>query len=177
MNFTKSIYGVPVHRFGDGTATINQGYTSGGIAIYNPQGINEYLSGSPSVQSMESLNIIVDDSGVVKFTWDPVKKMEILEEYTDIMSFGDIISVFDEKVLQVYSEAENMGIVINKISLSMLPVIMEGSDETVTIPVWDFRGYSYDPANAEQKYEKDAANTATMSFLTINALDGSLVDR
>lgn len=177
LNFTKSVYGMPVYRFGDGTATINQGYTSGGIAIYNPKGINECLSGSPSVQSMESLNIIVDDSGVVKFTWDPVTKMEILEEYTDIMSFTDIISVFDEKVLQVYSEAENMGIVINKISLSTLPVIMEGSDETITIPVWDFRGYSYDPANAEHKAEKDAANTDTMSFLTINALDGSLIDR
>jgi len=173
MWFTNSLNGTPVLHLSNGQKMVNRGTSDGSISV-----AEDMTVGSTFGQSSDSVYVMVDESGVLKVSWDPIlQQTENLNEYTDIMSFEDIVSVFDEMILEVYSQADNLDIVINKISLSMLPVTMEGSDDIITVPVWDFRGYSYDPNDVERKNKLDAWNSDNTSFLTINAIDGSLVDR
>ncbi len=169
LTFKKNIYSMPTIQLSNGVAVLNQRWNNEA---------NETPNISASGQEIESMNIIVDESGVLKFSWRGIMhETEILNEYSDIMNFEDIVSIFDEKILEAYSQVDNIEIVINKISLSMLPVIVEGSDEIITVPVWDFRGYSYDPNDIERKNKVVAGNSSLTSFLTINAIDGTIINR
>ena len=57
-----------------------------------------------------------------------------------------------------------------------MPVETGVGDEMKTIPVWDFIGYHYDAGDMEEK-QKLIDSNVEFSYLTINAADGSLIDR
>lgn len=68
--------------------------------------------------------------------------------------------------------------------------VPNNQNEYIAIPVWDFEGYQVitysddykDFAKGNGGYQLDADNQRTvemegMSYLTINAIDGSIIDR
>ena len=120
----------------------------------------------------------MDEEGVSRVSWDAaLQQTDIIGECTDILSFEQVISVFEDNILELCSSESDLEIVINKISLSMLPVQSEGSDEIIAVPVWDFRGYSYDPNDSEEMQRESEYNADRTSYFTLNALDGSLINR
>jgi hypothetical protein len=51
----------------------------------------------------------------------------------------------------------------------------QNCDTGLLIPVWDFRGYEYVSGDIEGSYLVES--NGYKSFLTINAIDGSIIDR
>ena len=129
----------------------------------------------------EDFTVYVDQTGIIQFSWNlPKTVVEVLDDDVKIMDFDDVIDTFEQKILYtLYMEGnERREIHINIITLSLMPVKKQDSTQTVTVPVWDFRGYYFNPD------DKIWANSGTVknesnffSFLTINAIDGSIISR
>lgn len=130
---------------------------------------------------MEHLSISVDESGVIAFDWSNItQQTEVLDDDVSIISFDKVIEIFEDNIFQkVYRKQKDLGleVVIDKITLSLYPVKMKGSDSFVTVPVWDFRGYCYAKNDEDSEDTLIEANRWFDSYLTINAIDGSIVDR
>lgn len=130
---------------------------------------------------IEHLSISVDESGVIAFNWDnSTQQTEVLDDDVSIISFDEVIEIFENNIFQkVYREQKELGleVVIEKITLSLYPVKMKGSKSFVTVPVYDFVGYCYVQNDADNEDTLIEANRWFDSFLTINAIDGSIVDR
>lgn len=126
---------------------------------------------------IEDMYVSVDESGVIDIYWDNLTECkETLDSDVEIMSFDEIKSVFEKQMpLQVYSENANLEIVIKKVSLTLMPVLMKNSKDMVTVPVWNFLGYHYNPDDMEQKQKTIDANFLC-TYLTINAIDGSVIN-
>lgn len=126
---------------------------------------------------IEKMYVSVDESGVIDIYWDNLTECkETLDSNVEIMSFDEIKSVFEKQMpLQVYSKNANLEIVIKKASLTLMPVLMKNSKDMVTVPVWNFLGYHYNPDDAEQKQKAIDANFLCR-YLTINAIDGSVLN-
>jgi len=131
----------------------------------------------------EKFRIYVDETGIIHFSWDsPKTVVKELDENVEIMDFDQVIETFEQKILYtLYMEGdEQREIHINTISLSLMPVKKQDSTQTVTVPVWDFRGYYFDPNDEVWKNSAAAmgeSGSNYSSFLTINAIDGSIISR
>ena len=54
----------------------------------------------------------------------------------------------------------------------------DGNGESYLLPVWDFIGYIYDADRPQDRDSIVALNAyAAQSLLTVNAIDGSVIDR
>ena len=127
---------------------------------------------------METVCVYVDEGGVIGFNWTNVMKQgEVLDDSLSIMDFDKIIEIADEQLLkQTYKNDGDLEIVISEISLSLMPIEAGEGDKMKTIPVWDFIGYHYDADNMEEKQKMIDLNVE-FSYLTINAVDGSIINR
>ena len=180
LTFYQDIYGLPILPLTNGFKAINRTepkINEQKMLVYEDP-THELLESAPTGVASDSIYATVDEDGVSRLSWDAaLEQTDIVKEYTDILSFEQIISIFEDSILELYGNDRDLEMVINTISLSMLPVKVEGSDEIISIPVWDFRGYSYDPNDAEEKERVAKYNVDRTSYLTINAVDGSLVKR
>ncbi len=154
------------------------------------------IDGAPHLMywDAETIEIIVGDEGVVGFEWRNIGSTpEVKNENVEIMSFEDIKAVATQMLPIKMSdqpgyiiEEDESTAVIDKITLSMMRTVddsalkeaphgneendwqstfLNGADyEQMYIPVWDFYGH----------YEN---STAEISFLTLNAIDGTSIDR
>lgn len=147
------------------------------VAYMHRANILSRQAGYSNNYAIENLCIDVDDSGVIGISWDRFTEFkETLDDDVSIMSFDEIKSVFEKQMpLQVYSENTNLEIVIKKVSLTLMPVLMKNSKDMVTVPVWNFLGYHYNPDDMEQKQKAIDANFLR-TYLTINAIDGSVIN-
>lgn len=72
-------------------------------------------------------------------------------------------------------------LIIDRCSLGLAKVAQKNSDKYMLIPVWDFFGYityEYVAGIAETDENNEITyRQAEYSFLTINAIDGSVIDR
>lgn len=98
------------------------------------------------------------------------------------MPFEKIREIFDKHiVLNGFLEEEAIIINIDNIQLGMMRIDIPNSDEYLAIPVWDFYG-GYIVKNPQ---DTDGMNTEELvytdynyvSFITINALNGGIIDR
>ncbi len=134
----------------------------------------------------EELIISVDDNGIVDFRWRyPVELKDISNSSAVIMPFDDIRQIFKDQIIrQNIWEDESIisqGITINRIELGLVKVLKKDSDGYMLIPAWDFFGsrtikYESKAANTDENNEITFDNYGT-SFLTINAIDGSIINR
>ena len=132
----------------------------------------------------------INDEGILRFSWtNPISYKETLSENIKLLSFEEIQAVFKQQIKNVYlwndeSDVTNRIIVIDNITLGLMRVLQLNSDEYFLIPVWDFFGeeiYQYSE-DANTQYILDNNNQIVekrelISYLTINAIDGSVIDR
>ncbi len=123
----------------------------------------------------EEINFAVDDSGIVEFEWkNPYHIEDQITDHTNMISFEDAKNIF-EKMFFVTSPyavviEEDVTIEINKIVLGLTRVTEQNKrDSGLLVPVWDFFG--------TLTIDGKSSYGVNYSFLTINAIDGSIIDR
>lgn len=88
---------------------------------------------------------------------------EIVTEYTNMKDFESIMDIFKRMILIVHAnvpEGQVRTIKIERVELGLMRILEANSLDTgVVVPAWDF----YDQSGE--------------TYLTINAIDGSIIDR
>ena len=139
----------------------------------------------------ESLIVCVDDSGViyVKLT-EPSREENKIQEGAELIEFKEIMDIFRQQILiqgawNNLVEVKGRTLYIDEITLGYMKIaVPDNPDEFILTPVWDFFGYE------EKEYAEDTYTSLLLdennkyrtrefrhSYLTINAIDGSVIDR
>jgi hypothetical protein len=132
--------------------------------------------------SYETMMFYIDDSGIVAFQWgSPYAVTETLVEDANVKSFGEVMSVF-EKMLPakfVWNTGDNTGeVTISQIRLGLARVTEQNERNTgLLIPVWDFFGTVICTTEFADGMRTETSDDLDSSLLTINAIDGSVIDR
>ena len=131
----------------------------------------------------ENIQIVVNDKGVVGFLWEyPPEILKVLNENVALMPYIEIKKIAKNQLQRTQTADEfelnsNGGKVveINRIVFNMMRVAQkESSDSYYYLPVWDFLGKTVDN---NMETQEDDVPVSEKSFLTINAIDGSIIDR
>lgn len=143
-----------------GDVSFNYNYTD----ISSDMAVDDGKGGKTPIWGTERVTFIVTDEGVVQFEMlNPLEVNEIVTEYTNMKEFESIMDIFKKMILIVHAnvpEGQVRTIEIERIELGLMRVLEPNSlDSGVLIPVWDFYGPSGE------------------TYLTINAIDGSIIDR
>lgn len=127
----------------------------------------------------EKVRIIVDDQGILCLLWNsPYAVNDILTDSSAMKPFSEIQSIFENMmpvVDNIYDTSEQgltCDMYITELRLGLMRVTEKDIGTSgLLIPVWDFMGYTEDSEG--EVYGKDGYN----SQLTINAIDGSIINR
>ena len=144
---------------------------------------------------MDSIFISVGGDGILSFTWfSPSAEPVVKESQTALMSFDEIASIANTMLpVVVVGPKEtslvdldringfdtHMDVEITKVSLTLMRIRDKGSLQGTIVPVWDFWGTWnwYEPREDATESMKKGANYTTQPMLTLNAIDGSVVNR
>lgn len=142
----------------------------------------------------ESLIICIDANGLQSFEWQsPCITAEQVSQNVKLLSIKEIVSSFSQMAFLKHSyisdelnwdEVNEICIYINKIRLSLMRIQI--GDDYYLRPVWDFYGQKkyYDSngniwtngfSEEDQKHIDYVKGKS--AFLTIDAVDGSIIDR
>lgn len=131
----------------------------------------------------EEICFVYTDSGLAGFEWiNPWQVEELSAEAVFLMPFTEIRDIFQEMILKTnldgFSEAgDTMEIRVDEVRLGYMR-IQEAAEEDMVgtlVPVWDFLGGRIcRNAAGEVKYTMD---NGYESLLTVNAMDGTIIDR
>ena len=146
---------------------------------------NENYSGA---WHYEVITLDYTKDGLVYFYWESPHTEPVLQvEDTQLMPFDQIADIFAKMIMvknsdvQVANERNGFDTMrnydITKVKLGLMRIKAKGSfDEGLLVPVWDFWG--------EERWESDSPLVQEVSgeepskiILTINAIDGSMIDR
>ncbi len=130
----------------------------------------------------ERVEVIVDETGVVYFHYvSPYTIQETVTENATLRDFPEITSVFEKMFPITYGYLDEAGtdyslqVEMTEVRLGLMRVTEQNSrDSGLLIPVWDFFGevtvvpYEGEPYNLSGGLD---------SLLTLNAIDGSIIDR
>lgn len=128
----------------------------------------------------ERLELIADETGVVYFNYvSPYDVKETVTENAALLEFPKIASVFENMLPVAYGylneegTAAGLRIEVSEARLGLMRVTEQNSrDSGLLIPVWDFFGETTIIPEEGEPYS-NGVNT----LLTINAVDGSVIDR
>jgi beta-lactamase regulating signal transducer with metallopeptidase domain len=174
FTFTRDINGVPITTDSYGiVGTIDN--ETGEVAFY------------------EMVQVMVDDDGILGFSWRaPYENIRVTQEDAPVLSFEEAREAFEKNTLEGLEERRYMDeateeengfgldlieIDIDKIQLGLTRVTdEEGGFELV--PTWDFFGTAVAYRDGEeQRYNRFGQSRGNESLGTVNALDGTIVNR
>lgn len=164
FHFTRSLEGIPV------TYTVAPGTTM-------------LDDGENVVWPYENLTLVCNEEGIVNFVWgNPYEVEKVSDEYLFLLPFAEIQNIFQEMIIKKYQDwLTNDGDMkidfqIHEIRLGYMRVREKGNAQEATmVPVWDFFGtqkITYDDTESFADI-----NPVLDSKITINALDGTIIDR
>ncbi len=128
--------------------------------------------------SGENIEITVNDDGIVGFCYNsPIEIIETVVDKSSMKSFDEIKAVFEQMV--PVANARGEGTDEDKVTIEISRVILrytriseaDSFDTGLLVPVWDFMGKQTDVYGEKAYSETDAC------IMTINAIDGSVIDR
>lgn len=154
-------------------------------------------SENPDTVSWDLENILLDvgKNGVLRFAWtSPSTQPVVRQAESTLLPFEEIASIADTMLPEVivgpketpltqldqYNGFETrMDVDITKVSLSLMRIRDKGSLQGTIVPVWDFWGTSdwYDAEPNAYGYQEKGMNYDFQPMLTLNAVDGTVVDR
>ena len=141
---------------------------------------NESYSGT---WHYEVITLDYTKDGLVYFYWESPHTEPVLQvEDTQLMPFDQIADIFAKMIMvknsdvQVANERNGFDTVrnydITKVKLGLMRIKAKGSfDEGLLVPVWDFWGHSV------WEWQGETSDFGEEIVLTINAIDGSMIDR
>lgn len=132
--------------------------------------------------SYEDMVFYIDDTGIVGFDWSaPYKTADIAVENANVIPFDDVMNVFEKMLMVKYArqDGQRVEFEITEIRFGLTRITEQNKrDSGLLIPVWDFFGKQtqyIDQGNG--KTMESVRDTPYWSLLTINAIDGSIIDR
>lgn len=152
----------------------------------NPDTVSWYL---------ENILLDVGKNGVLRFAWTaPSTKPVVRQAESTLLPFEEIASIANTMLPEVivgpketpltkldqYNGFDTrMDVDITKVSLSLMRIRDKGSLQGTIVPVWDFWGTSdwYDAEPNAYGYQEKGMNYDFQPMLTLNAVDGTVVDR
>jgi hypothetical protein len=138
----------------------------------------------------ERVHFIIDDSGIIEFVWQsPYEVIETITASSSLKPFAEIESIFSKMIYVVNAyqgSADDVKFTldISRAQLGLTRIAEKNQSDTyLIVPCWDFFGTSLmeytTQANKTQSYEGPLGATPNYfsSKLTINAIDGSIINR
>ena len=129
----------------------------------------------------ERITFIIDDSGIVEFQWyAPYRILDTVVDNTSMLSFPQIEDIFKKKIVTINDWMDVAGIDMNitDVRLGLMRVTEQNNiNQGLLIPVWDFFGTFTQYTDQDGKRYTEPFNGTTRSLLTINAIDGAIIDR
>ena len=144
---------------------------------------------------LENIYLDVGKDGILSFDWTaPSTQPMVQQAQSTLLPFEEIASIADTMLPEViqgpdgrvlvevdqYNGFETrMDVDITKVSLSLMRIRDKGSLQGTIVPVWDFWGTSdwYDAEPNAYGYQEKGMNYDFQPMLTLNAVDGTAVDR
>ena len=139
----------------------------------------------------EYLLLVIDKNGMQKMEWNsPLRVEKTLNENVALMPYADIMDVFKKMVFiknsvwetePLNDAVKSISVAIDRITLGLSRV--QSGESFYLIPVWDFYGnVTYLDGDGNDAFGKKLDDGARYrdslrSLLTINAIDGTLIDR
>lgn len=120
---------------------------------------------------------------VVRLQWNcPFTVTGVENENVPLLSFDRIMELFRQQIFRsIYLDSgHDMTYHITDIRLSYMRVKKQNSEGYYLLPVWDFIGYQiydFDSGRSIGEINISRAFWSNHSILTINAVDGSILDR
>lgn len=128
----------------------------------------------------ENITISICDGRVAQCMWiRPFHVTETVNENVSLLPFDDIKEIFRKNIFLSIFAGEDMSTVrvyVTDVKLSYMRIKQKDSDAYYLLPVWDFLGYAK-RFEDEQLDEQTLREFAGQTMLTINAIDGSVIDR
>ncbi len=118
----------------------------------------------------ECVEVKVNDDGIVEFTYNaPLEVTETVVDKTSMKSFEEIKSIFESMVVVANAQEDfKKNITVDTVKLRYERISEKDSFDTgLLIPAWDFAG----------TIDSDKLGANDGSVLTINAIDGSVINR
>ena len=152
----------------------------------NPDTVSWYL---------ENIYLDVGKDGILSFNWTAPSTQPVVQQaQSALLPFEEIASIANTMLPEVivgpketpltqldqYNGFETrMDVDITKVSLSLMRIRDKGSLQGTIVPVWDFWGTSdwYDAEPNAYGYQEKGMRYEYQPMLTLNAVDGTVVDR
>ena len=149
-----------------------------GIQLHSPKTCSGFDKEGPEYDAVwlsEILSVYVDDTGVIGFAYFyPGKITETVNENVEMKDFDEIMDIFEKQIFYegtwTAPNIEYSEMIITKIQMNLFRLKLKDKNEYVYVPVWDFIG-----TWETNRYGTEPGEE--FSFLTINAVDGSIIDR
>lgn len=147
---------------------------------------DEAASGEQDEQSFfywryERITFIINDSGIAELQWTaPYTVQDTVVNSAAMLPFSDIADIFNDKITVIndWLDIEGFDITITNVRLGFMRVIEQnGNKQGLLIPVWDFFGTYTEYVDRNGEKYTTQINCPTRSYLTINAIDGAVIDR
>lgn len=144
---------------------------------------------------LENIYLDVGRDGILSFDWTAPSTQPVVQQaQSALLPFEEIASIANTMLPEVivgpketpltqldqYNGFETrMDVDITKVSLSLMRIRDKGSLQGTIVPVWDFWGTSdwYDAEPNAYGYQEKGMNYEYRPMLTLNAVDGTVVDR
>ena len=133
-------------------------------------------------RDVECLMIVVDEQGVAGFRYNgPKNVLDTVSAQTTLLPFSKIEEIFNRMIL-VYNNRLNDGTRddsrwtyhITSIRLGLVDIAEENAETALLVPAWDFLGSFHSDS---KDWIEDGYGNEQHSFLTINAIDGNIINR
>ena len=140
-------------------------------------------AGIPFARNLEQEEIFgtLYNGEVISLQWNsPFTVLSVENENVPLLSFDRIMEIFKRQVfMSVYcDQGHPITYKITAIQFSYMRVQIKDSDDYYLLPVWDFTGYMiHDWQMSPGDMAVARGFFHSMSILTINAVDGSVLDR
>ena len=144
---------------------------------------------------LENIYLDVGKNGILSFDWtSPSTRPVVRQAESTLLPFEEIAAIADTMLPEVIQGPDGrvlvevdqyngfdtrMDVDITKVSLSLMRIRDKGSLQGTIVPVWDFWGTSdwYDAEPNAYGYQEKGMNYDFQPMLTLNAVDGTVVDR
>ena len=168
----EGIWGYCVH-LSHGVGSVPQ-TLAGNTIIYEPETENSSGKNTGKVPySYETLKLYVTNEGVQKLEWNnPMVMGDVLTDRVSLKPFNEILEIICEHIGYAYEgllmgEKPDSQVEIGKITFGLMRIQNPDDENQFTlIPVWDVFQKNTDTGLVED-----------VSLITINAMDGSIIDR
>ena len=176
----------------------NSSYLGSGYVIYYSRTINgtpltytmdaggalEDMDSTMETWAYENLYFYVNADGIDSMTYcNPYTIGETKTENLNLLPFSEIMNIYEK--MMIVTNADNLTYEnsrvfnIDRIVLGYARIYEPSTDSHtgLLVPVWDFFGSRKIDSEYDGETYSDTTDWPTWSFLTINAVDGSIIDR